>query len=290
MPEIKWAKREDVEPADVSERQIQQAFEEHLSELEDGLEYVHSFVKTQVGTIDSLAIDADRHPVILEFKKPDQSERDALIQALDYFAYCRQHIDWLHDYIVKAKPELKPFAGELSEEIRIVIVAKEFEERVRRAVAGVEPEVLLTEYSLRWDASGKIELSPNIVVDTSLAVAAKRPPLPMSVDDHFRNKEAMKPVFDKLVEEVKEFDGKLQLTPTQYYINLWVGYCGVIIRQRHIIINARAKINKPNFREWASDSAWGKAGFGGQLPIRSADEIDTDVISWLRSVYEKTRQ
>ena len=56
---IEWVKPEEVKPVEVSEREIQTAFEKNLPDLEEGLEHVHSFVQTPVGVIDSLAIDAE---------------------------------------------------------------------------------------------------------------------------------------------------------------------------------------------------------------------------------------
>jgi len=282
---IEWVKPEIVKPVEVSEREIQTAFEKNLPDLEEGLEHVHSFVQTPVGVIDSLAIDAEKKPVIVEFKKPDASDKDAFIQALDYYAWVVDHLAWLNDYIRRLKPNIFPENEGVSEEIRLVLVAEEFEERVKRAVMGAEPEVMLIEYSLRRASTGKIELLPNIVLDTSVTVS-RRPSKPKTLDDHFKNKEAMRPLFDALVAKIRQFEPGVQPTPTQYYINLKVGYCGVQVAKQHLRIHARGKMDHPGFTEWASDTSWGKRGEGGSVTIHAETELDEQLMGWIRGSFE----
>jgi hypothetical protein len=219
-------KPEEVKPVEVSEREIQGAFEKNLPDLEEGLEHVHSFVQTPVGVIDSLAIDAERRPVIVEFKKPDASDTDAFIQALDYYAWIIDHLAWLNDYTKRLRPNILPQNEGVNEEVRLILVAEEFEERLKRAVMGVEPEVMLIEYSLRRASAGKIELLPNIILDTSVTVS-RRPSMPRTLEDHFKNKEEMRRLFDALTSKIREFEPNVEPVAMIHYINLRTGYCGV---------------------------------------------------------------
>lgn len=99
MGTIKFFKNVDDE-IDISEAEIQKIFEENLGNLEEGLELISSFYPIPpAGEIDALAIDEDRRPVIIEFKKPKASEKDALIQSLDYLVWCRNNFDRLERYI-----------------------------------------------------------------------------------------------------------------------------------------------------------------------------------------------
>jgi len=70
---------------EVGEAKIQKEFESNLGLIEDNLQHVDSYVRIGNGVIDTLAIDDDLRPVVIEFKKPDASEQDAMIQALDYY-------------------------------------------------------------------------------------------------------------------------------------------------------------------------------------------------------------
>jgi hypothetical protein len=288
LASIEWVRPDKVKPVEVTERDIQTAFEKNLPDLEEALEHVHSFVRTPVGVIDSLAVDSERRPVIVEFKKPEASDRDALIQALDYYAWIVDNIAWLSDYIRRLKPNLLEPNESISEDVRLILVADEFDERVKRAVEGAEPEVMLVEYSLRRGATGKIELLPNIIVDTSVTVS-RRPTTPKTVDDHFKNKEAMRPLFDALLTRIREFEPNVQPMATLYYINLRVGYCGVIITKQYLRIDARGKIEDPRFREWTSDTAWGRRGEGGSVTVRSSSEIDERLVQWIRNAFEMGR-
>src|SRR5881396_2262438 len=107
MP-LEWIKPGIVKPTDISEKEIQHVFETHLGDIEEGLQHVHSFVTIPVGFIDTLSIDSEGRPVIVEFKKPESSDKDALIQALDYYSWCKQNPAWLDGYIKKMKPDLIP--------------------------------------------------------------------------------------------------------------------------------------------------------------------------------------
>jgi len=64
---------------DLSEKEIQEAFETNLEILEEGLQKIGSFVPIGTGVIDTLAIDEENNPVLIEFKKLGNFDRDALI-------------------------------------------------------------------------------------------------------------------------------------------------------------------------------------------------------------------
>jgi hypothetical protein len=286
---IEWVKPEEVKPVEVSEREIQTAFEKNLPDLEEGLEHVHSFVQTPVGVIDSLAIDAEKKPVIVEFKKPDASDRDAFIQALDYYAWVINNLSWLNDYIRRLKPNALPENEGVNEEVRLILVAEEFDERVKRAVMGAEPEVMLIEYSLRRTSTGKIELLPNIILDTSVT-ASRRPSMPKTLEDHFKNKEEMRGLFDALIAKIREFEPNVEPVAMIHYINLRTGYCGVQVAKQHLRIHARGKTDHPHFREWSSTTSWGKRGEGGVVTVRNQKDLDEQLLQWIRGAFEMGRR
>lgn len=70
----------------IAESDIQREFETNLGVLEENLQYIDSFIRIGLGMVmDTLAVDSNLKPVIIEFKKPDASDQDALIQSLDYY-------------------------------------------------------------------------------------------------------------------------------------------------------------------------------------------------------------
>jgi hypothetical protein len=64
---------------------------------------------------------------------------------LNYCIWVGDNVVWLNDYIRRLEPGLLKPDECASEYFRLVIVA-EFDERVRRVVAGVEPEVMFVDY------------------------------------------------------------------------------------------------------------------------------------------------
>lgn len=78
-----------VRPAeiDLDEKAIQQAFEKDLDIPEEGLRLVGSYVKIGTGIIDTLAIDEEDNPVFIEYKKPGEFDKDALVQLMEYYSW-----------------------------------------------------------------------------------------------------------------------------------------------------------------------------------------------------------
>jgi RecB family endonuclease NucS len=71
-----------------SEKDVQKAFEEDLSKLEEGLEFIDSEVIIPVGRIDTLAFDTNSNePVFIEYKGVGEFGKDALIQLMDYLSW-----------------------------------------------------------------------------------------------------------------------------------------------------------------------------------------------------------
>src|SRR5689334_4279074 len=120
----------------ILERDIHACFEAEYDRLEPGLKRVASFVGTGVGIIDSLAIDEDGNPVVLEFKKDGRPAFEAVIQAMDYAVWCNENFSWLEKTI-----RTLGHTGSVSRNIRIFVVASQFDERIKHACRGIEFDV-----------------------------------------------------------------------------------------------------------------------------------------------------
>ncbi len=250
------------EATEVSESDIQKAFEENLNALESGLEYVASFVKTGVGVIDTLAVDSEACPVVIEYKKPGGSDVDAVIQALDYSAWCRENVDWLTEYVAKKK---HGFSGELNSEVRIVVVAKEFEDRVLRAARALEPETMLVSYQLFKDTAGEIGLPFRIELDTTdLPPEEKKPKLPKTKEDHFKGKENWLEVQVEL--ERKVLSLFLAIHPKKEWLRLDI---------RGVKDLGKAPRFTPYANEW------------GYVHLRSGKEIDDELMTIIGTAYQR---
>ncbi|MBS7633131.1 DUF91 domain-containing protein [Candidatus Bathyarchaeota archaeon] len=71
-------------PIEISEKELQQTVEKDLNMLEEGLLFVDHFVPVGVGIIDTLALDKNKNPVVIEYKVQEGEDETALLQSLSY--------------------------------------------------------------------------------------------------------------------------------------------------------------------------------------------------------------
>jgi predicted transport protein len=227
-----------ISDTEIKEAEIQKLFEKHLKDFEEGLKYVSSFLGVGVGVIDTLAIDEDSRPVIIEYKKPGNSERDALIQALHYYYWCSTHFEWIDQAVRKFRPDLLKGEDTLNNDIRIMIVAGDYDEHVRGAAYGLEPDTQLIEYDICGGEKKGIVFKA--IVDSSKADRIVRQP--KGEDDHFKGKEALKTLYESLRERILSLgtDAKAG-TPTQDYLPFMrrVTFCQVHVKKRWLRLDLR---------------------------------------------------
>ena len=283
---IKFGKT--MEVTEIEEKLVQEEFENSLHHFEDGMKYVASFVGTAVGTIDTLAIDEDKRPVIIEFKAPGADATQALLQALDYYAWCSESTNfiWLDKYIRKVKKDVLNENDELQNNIRIIIVASEFEERIKRAVTGIQPDTMLVSYKLLEKDEGEIWLLPVIEIDTSQVQRKELLP-PKVENDHFKNKEDQKPLYDKLKEEVyKQVSSNIKVNPDpQGYIGL-IGkktFCGIHVKKRWLRLDLPLTSEEAENKRYVWKEGWG----WGYIHLENEKQIP-EMIDLLKKSYNKS--
>ena len=189
-------------PRTLSEKEVQTAFEHNYEGLETGLKRIASFVGTGVGIIDSLAIDEDNNPVVLEFKKPGRPAYAFGIQAMDYAVWFRENFSWIEKTI-----QSSGHLGEVSRAIRIIVVASDFDERIKHAARGVEFDVQLISFGI-YEHSGSAVLVPRVDVDTSASRAGMNEPLPPKTkQQHFLGRS------EKIIRLYEQFEKKMKEIP-----------------------------------------------------------------------------
>ncbi len=284
------------EDADADEKEIQKAFEENLDYLDDsGLRYVKSFVPIGTGFIDTLAIDDQLNPVIIEYKKPGDFDRDALFQLMNYYSWFvadENHIKYLREVVSVSKPDLVPKGEELTNDIRLVAVVSKVSEDIKNACFALYPSVLLVEYRLLKQKDGTIGAS--VVSRFEPDSEAKReikPPKPL--DAHF-NRRNVRPLYDLLIKSVRDVtDEQIYERSTLYYINIYTreggkGFLGVYPARNWIDLVARVKPLSPRFEVMANDSAWGPAGETSSVRVHKPEEIDSELLAWVKKAFERT--
>lgn len=223
---------------EIKEIEIQRLFEKHIGDFEDGLKYVSSLVPIGTGVMDTLAVDDDFRPVIIEFKKPGNSEEDALIQALHYYYWCSTHFQWIEQAVKKYKPDLLKEGQVLGDDIRIMIVANEFGEHVKGAANVVDADTQLVEYDVVGGEKKGIVFK--VLVDSEMAEKVVHQP--KAENDHFIGKEHLKPIYEFTKGKMLNIGLDVKVgTPTQDYIPFVrrVVFCEVHVKKKWIRLDLK---------------------------------------------------
>jgi predicted transport protein len=147
-----------------SERELQRLFEANLEHLL-GVSFVASEFTTgdrQRGRIDTLGLDQNGFPTIIEYKK--SSKENVINQGLFY-------LDWLvdhkGDFIVAAQERLGPSVKIEWGSPRLILIAEDFTEYDKYAVNRIGANIELWSYRLYQD--GLLFLDPIFVPEASRA-------------------------------------------------------------------------------------------------------------------------
>lgn len=284
------------EKLDIPEPELQKLFEQNLESLDDtGLKYVGSYVPVGTGVIDTLAIDDDLNPVIIEYKRPGAFDKDALIQLMKYygwFASDENHINYIRRYIRKVKPELLGENEDITSDMRLVAIVSDVEDDVKNACYALEPSILLIGYELFQNEDKTIGVVPHVILDTREFEREITPP--KSIGDHFKKKENMRAVYNTLESKLKSIDPNINPQPTKFYINFYTrergrGFLGVWVYRNHLRLDFKGNIQSERFKTWASPTAWGNAGEGGRVFISNPDQIDDELIGWITQAYQMVK-
>uniref|UniRef100_A0A7C5U4Q3 DUF91 domain-containing protein n=1 Tax=Caldiarchaeum subterraneum TaxID=311458 RepID=A0A7C5U4Q3_CALS0 len=112
----------------IAEERLRSLFESHgLVFIEREITFVDRNVPAGDGFIDTLGLDEQLRPVIIEYKVNKEASADALVQALSY----SYHIANDQEYYAKLFKQKLPKRKDIDfDNVRIVIVAPEFSRHV----------------------------------------------------------------------------------------------------------------------------------------------------------------
>ena len=203
------------------EKELHTIIENELDNLEEGLELLKHEMDTGKGIPDFLCVDSGRRIVIIEVKL--HGDEDVLFQALKYY----NKIDKDRYAIPQMFPNKKINA---KEHPRIILIAEEFSDEIRQLATLVVPDVELYEYTVVIDSKNNkgIVFHPVTLpkIDETLTE-------PTTIQDHidYITKEDLKPVLERIRNEIKSIGNEIKEYPTQYYIGFkfrgrqfaWIG-------------------------------------------------------------------
>jgi hypothetical protein len=266
----------------IPESELQATLDKNLEILEEGLKHLDSYVNIGIGQVDSLAIDANNNLVIIEYKSAGGSDKDALIQALSYYSWLNENRAWLKEYLRKKNID-SGIKG-----IRIIIIAPSFDTKVIKATQAVEPHIMLVKYVICEYNSGKRGILPQVIFDNTTRVSSPEPR--GSIDDHFKNKESLRTLFDKLKNKIEESIG---IDYEQRITKDYIGFarynrlfCLIFVQKQglKVALPLKGEINSNRFGGWPADERW------GYLKVSREDEIDDELLEWIRLAYKKVRE
>jgi hypothetical protein len=124
-------------------------------QIEDGLVYLEHQLHVGRGFLDVLFVDSKGALVAAELKITD--DEGILTQALKYYDSVQRDKDRLASHFAKVKIDSKPRIDP-DREPRILLVAPNFSEEIKKAARHVEPEITLLEYEYLKTRSGEVGL------------------------------------------------------------------------------------------------------------------------------------
>lgn len=191
-----------------NEKELHSVIEKELDAMEEGLKILkYEFAMTK-GIPDFLCVDSGGRLVVIEVKL--QEDDNILFQALRYF----NETDKDRYVIAKMFPKDKI---DPDERPRIVLIAEKFSDDLRRLSTLVIPDVELYEYTLLATVEGNEGICFHPVSLPKIEEQIKKP---MTIDQlrDYITKEDLKPLFDKIIPEIKGLAKSIEIYPTQDYV------------------------------------------------------------------------
>ncbi len=191
-----------------NEKELHSIIEKELDSLEDGLSLLKYEMPVGRGIPDFLCVDSGGRLVIIEVKVHE--DENILFQALRYYAdinksrYVIANIFSQNDI----NPNLFP---------RVVLIAKRFSEDIRLLGTFVNIDVELYEYSTVMDSA---EARGIVYHPISLYKVEESVVEPSKMEDHkgYITNDDLKPIFDKVREDIKNIHSDIEEYVTQSYI------------------------------------------------------------------------
>ncbi|MCP8309783.1 MAG: hypothetical protein H3Z53_06200 [archaeon] len=274
------------QPIRINEEELQQMVEKDLGRLELGLIFIDHYVPTGAGEIDTLALDAAGNPVVIEYKVVDE-DGQGLVQSLGYAGWLSKNPDTLLRLISERKPDIASKVGD----VRIILVAPNFKDRVINAITMVSADIRLKRYvPFEHSSIGKWlyleDVSPT-----------KRPVKGIwEIDDIFEGRySAMRTVYDMLEDKAKKLGEDVAVYATQDLINFQreKGYifARVVVYVDRLEVGLVLPSTKENPKlQDASRWMWGTTRTTHYLILKREEDVNREVQEWLRSSYETSKR
>ena len=246
-----------------NEKELQNLVNSNLDETFT-IRFIASEVITDSGRIDTLGLDENNAPVIIEYKWGEQDE--AIIQALSYLNWLVKN-KWEVEKIIKSKvgEKIKIEWGQP----KVIVVAQSFSKRVKDAIEHLGENIELWTYSKYGDDILVMDLfgasTPNTKSKRRVTEIKYES---FSIEDHLKrgSKETVG-IFKELEKAIMQIGESIEEKPTKFYIGYWHNriFCKIRFRKsklrvsvytKGIDLNDPRKIAKPSNKSWEGSTEY----------------------------------
>lgn len=259
--------------------------EKDLNMLEGGLLYVDHYVQVGSGIIDTLAIDEEKNPVVIEYKVEEGEDETALLQTLSYANWVYKNPDSVLRFIREKKPET---VVESLGDVRIIIAAPAFTPRAKQAAEMVEPDIILRRYLVFDIPSIGKRLHLETIYDSRSRARPNLGPTAYTIDSHFEgNYLKMRPLFDRLANEARKLGDDVAIEPKKWYIAFRRNSNFTIVNVYTSKLEVGLPVLSPEHDLRMIDiTKWGFSRILYGIVLKDEKDVDEKLLKWLKVSYE----
>ena len=265
-----------------NEKELQKLFENNLDEI-FGIKFLATeYTTTNGGRMDSLGLDENSSPVIIEYK---ENEKDNVInQGLFYYDWL---VDHKGDFELLVQKKLGKDVKVNWDAPRLILIAQSYNKFDKHAVKQIAKNIELKKYVLYEDGTLYVE---------DVFLPKKKPPTPLgpgnyTIENHLKGKpDKIKKLFGELHEKILELDERINEKILKHYIayELNRNFAEIIIQSKNLKIYLdinKKDLEDPN--EIVEDcSQVGHLGTGDSVfKISEPEDVDY-AISLIKQSYE----
>jgi len=255
------------------EKELQRLVEDNTEEM-FGITFIKSEYPTASGRIDTLGVDENGSPVIIEYKKGKSPNIAA--QALFY-------LNWLLDHKAQIEKDIKNEDQDVeidwNADVRVLLIAQKFDKYTRKAVNQMKPKIELKKYiHYKNDMLYIEDVTPGLSGGGKKIKSSSRGE--SSVEDLVsQTGEVSKPIFNKLREEINNLGEDITEKPVKHYLAYRVdrNFVELIPQKNQIRIQLDIPLDEledpqNKCRDLTDKGHWGTGDT--KLVVENEDEID----------------
>lgn len=192
-----------------NEKELHSRIEKELDALEEGLVLLKYEYALPGGIPDFLCVDSGGRLVIIEVKSYE--DENILFQALRYY----NEVDKIKHYIKETFSEKNIVIN--SEDPRIILIAGNFSDDIKRLSTLVIPEIELYEYRLLRTQDGIEGIFYHFI---PLAKEEVLPSKPKTIEEikSYMTENGLKPLFDKILKEIPALGENIETYTRREYV------------------------------------------------------------------------